>query len=204
MSKKQLSASPSPNTPEPRLQPGELPDVSNLPRVPKGYVPLDVQAKQSLVKIPATQRAEVQTALKTIATKYDTLEDDLGKFAPLRGKSEEILAHMTATHAVSTTMAPLAAYIDDEELRAQHAAMTFVNAVAGSIEFAATLDPEVRDRYEDVLVVAAQRSDAIVEGISRSKATKQLKAQVTDAEKALEKMAAPEADKATAAKKATD
>ena len=174
MTKKTEPSAPQPAHPVPAAgpSPGWLPAVQAIPAVPEGEKPLDTAGKQTLLKLAMEQRAEVDQALEELWQKRAQVAQDLGTLAPNAEHGQALYARMTESREVHRAAAALAAYTGDQELLANHGALSYLNEVAGDIEHMAQKNPQVAARYSKVLAVASQRREAIAAGIARAKAAK--------------------------------
>jgi len=154
------------------LKSAVLLDASVVPRVPEGYKPLAAPVRLGALKVYADQRAETDQAMHQIWENRAQLAKDLGLLAPDTGAAKELLDRMVAARELNRKAQAFAAYADDQEALANHAVMTYLNEVVADIEHVASKNPQVAERYPAALTVIAQRRDAIVAGIARSKAAK--------------------------------
>jgi bisphosphoglycerate-dependent phosphoglycerate mutase len=154
------------------LTSGELPDPEAIPAVPEGDKPLDATAKQSLLKLAAEQRAEVDQAMEQLWAKRAEVARDLGTLAPDAERGKALHERMLAAREANRKAQALAAYTEEQEAVANHAVLGHVNATAADIEHMAQKNPQIAARYEKVLTIGVQRREAIVVGIARAKANK--------------------------------
>ncbi|MFO0586950.1 MAG: hypothetical protein U0441_05400 [Polyangiaceae bacterium] len=150
---------------------GSTIDSASVPVVPKSFKPLDGASRQSLLKIFADQRAETDAALSEICGKQEEMSADLGTLAPDTKVTKELLDKMVAARELNKKAQALAVYADEQEALANHAVMVHLNSVVADIEHMASRKPGITEHYEKVLAVTTQRSEAIIAGMARSKAT---------------------------------
>lgn len=161
-------------------------DAESVPAVPKSFKPLDGASRQSLLKIFADQRAETDAALHEICDKQAELTADLGTLAPDSKVTKELLDRMIAARALNKKAQALAIYADEQEALANHAVMVHLNSVVADVEHMASRKPGITEHYEKVLAVTTQRSEAIIAGMARSKASTSNNTQATPAQKSAE------------------
>jgi hypothetical protein len=151
---------------------GELPEPMAIPAVPEGERPLDGAARQSLLKIAAEQRAEVDQAMEQLWAKRFEIGSDLGTLTPDAEQGKALHERMLAAREANRKVQALAAYTEQQEALANHAVIGHINAASGDIEHMAQKNPQIAARYDRVLAVGVQRREAIAAGIARAKASK--------------------------------
>ena len=154
------------------LASGELPSPATIAAVPEGFKVLEGSARQALLKVPAEQEAEVDLAMVQLWEKRETLAADLGTLAPDAAKGKALEERMHAAREANRKAQALAAYTEEQEALANHAVAGHLNLASRDIEHMAERNPQIAERYPRVLAVVAQRRDAIVVGIARSKASR--------------------------------
>ena len=154
------------------LASGELPDPGSIAAVPEGFKPLDGATRQALLKVPAEQEAEVDLAMAQLWEKRMTLVKDLGTLAPDAAKGKACEERMRAAREANRKVQALAVYTEEQEALANHAVAGHLNLASHDIEHMAERNAQIAERYPKVLTVVAQRREAIVVGIARSKASK--------------------------------
>ncbi len=154
------------------LSRGELPEAAAIPAVPEGDRPLDGAVRQSLLKIAAEQRAEVDQAMEQLWDKRFELAADLGTLMPDAELGKALNERMLAAREANRKAQALAAYCEQQEALANHAVIGHINVASGDIEHMAQKNPQIASRYARVLAIGVQRREAIAAGIARAKASK--------------------------------
>jgi hypothetical protein len=90
----------------------------------------------------------------------------------MKRRSSALFERMVAAREANRKAQALAAYTEEQEALANHEVMDHLGDVVSSIEFFASKNPSVAERYPAALTVIRQRREAIAAGIARSKAGK--------------------------------
>jgi hypothetical protein len=149
-----------------------LPDPEKIPAVPSGVAALPGTDRQSLLKVPADQRAEVDQAMEQVWNRRAELSADLGTLAPDAQAGKVLHDRMHEARKVNARAQALAAFTQDQELLAGHDVMNYLNGVADDVEHLLPKTPQLAERYDKVLTVVRQRREAIAAGMARAKTAK--------------------------------
>ena len=148
------------------------PTAAAIPAPPAGWTPLPQNAKKGLRRMPDQQRAEVQQALEQVDEKKATVRRDLTELAPDPAQAIALREEMDRARAVRIKAETLVAFAIEEEERANHAAMVYIDDMVTEVEHVARKRPHVALEYDKLLKITEQRSQAIVAGQTHARELK--------------------------------
>jgi hypothetical protein len=142
--------------------------AASIPSPPNGYRPTNPDTRgRRLRPLAADLVSEAGDALRAIEGR--DLKADLGKYAPDGSRAPALLARMKQTSDLVTSVQSLLTYAKELDQIARSDALRFLESVNKSLGDAVDHDPTLATKYMAVQKLFTARSEAIAEGMVRSK-----------------------------------
>lgn len=149
-------------------------EAALIPRAPAGFVVTPHEERQRRLTRPAdAMRAELLEALKVVVARKDTYRGELGDLAPEPAQAEALLPRLNALQASLEVTETLLAYLQELTAIAYSDAADFLQAVDEEVRHRARRNAALLSDYARVLLLADARSQAIADGMARSRRDQQ-------------------------------
>lgn len=166
-------AAPTPTAPHDSLETNrrlEVVAAASIPKVPAGFVatPGDVRLRR-LTRPAEGLRAEIVAALAEVVGRKATYRSELGDVPPDLAQAEVLHPRIGSLHDAREAAEALAAYLRELEEIAFSDATDFLDEVSTEVVHRARRNGALSTAYSRVLALTQARSQAISDGIARSR-----------------------------------
>lgn len=144
--------------------------LASIPKVPAGFVPTPNDDRMRRLTRPAEAlRAEIIAALGEVIGRKSTYRSELGDVPPDPALAATLHPRLLALHDSREAAEALVGYLRELEELAYSDAADFLQAVDDEVTHRARKNSELTSAYARVLLVSQARSQAVSEGIARSR-----------------------------------